>query len=140
MTTRAKTPPPDTRSIYERITIAEARERLRSTKFEPPWGNLDPLISPIVRVFYEEGAETYESCQGGPGHPFPCPTIRFFGGVSEGLRLVSIALAYDLNPTGLSRIYDIVDKELVGPRWEMTFHIPGHEDWFDIRNRVQPEG
>src|ERR1041385_7914962 len=51
----------DMTSVYERVTIEEAKERLRSEK-QPPWDELDPGILPIVKALYEEGIETYESC------------------------------------------------------------------------------
>jgi hypothetical protein len=117
-------------SIYERITIEEAKARLRSES-EPPWGEIDPGILPIVRVLYEEGIETFESCQGGIGHCFPVATVKFHGGISEGMRALAIALAHNLRPTNLRRVYSIQDKEPVGPDWELTFHIPGIKDWRD---------
>lgn len=118
----------DQPSIYERITIEEAKARLRSES-EPPWNDLDPGILPIVKIFYEEGIETYESCQGGPGHCFPEPTVRFCGQIGEGFRALAVALAYNLHPTSLRRVYSIIDKEPVGPDWEMTFHIPDIPSW-----------
>jgi hypothetical protein len=118
------------KSIYERFTIEEAKERLRAGT-EPPWANLDAGILPIVKILYEEGIETYESCQGGPGHPFPDPTVRFHGGVSEGFRALSVALTYNLRPTNLRRVYDIIDKECVGPHWEITFDVPGCPGWYE---------
>ena len=42
--------------------------------FEPP---LDPEIEDIVKILREHGVETYESCQGGPGHSYPRPAVRF---------------------------------------------------------------
>lgn len=117
-----------TPSINKRITIEEAKARLRSG-IEPPWDNLDPGILPIVKIFYEEGIETYESCQGGKGHAFPYATARFHGDISEGFRALSVALTYNLRPKTLCRIYSILDKECVGPHWEMTFHLPDYPDW-----------
>lgn len=116
--------------ICKRITIEEAKARLRSAS-EPPWDEIDPGILPIVKIFYEEGVETYESCQGGRGHAYPYATVRFHGGISEGFRVLSVALTYGLNVRSLSRVYDILDKECVGPHWEMTFHIPECPDWND---------
>jgi hypothetical protein len=110
-------------SIYQRITIEEAKARLRSES-SPPWDEIDAGILPIVRVLYEEGVETFESCEGGDGHAYFEPTVKFHGGISEGYRALAVALQYDLNPTRLRRTYYILDKEPVGPDWEMTFHIP----------------
>ena len=118
-----------TKDIYSKITIEEAKARLRSEKSEPPWDKVDEGIKPILKVLYEEGIETFESCQGGTGHAFPFPTVKFSGGISEGYRAFAIALQYDLRPLFLRRAYYILNKELVGPEWEMTFVIPGLPDW-----------
>lgn len=114
--------------LYRTITIEDAKARLRS-EHQPPWEELDDGILPIVKVFYEEGIETFESCQGGPGHCFPEPTVRFYGGIDQGWKAFHIAVQYNLRPTSLRRTYSIQDKEPVGPDWEMTFHIPGCPDW-----------
>jgi hypothetical protein len=45
---------------------------------------LDPRIAPYVRVLQENGIETFDSCEGGPGHAMPEPTVRFHGPRSEG--------------------------------------------------------
>jgi hypothetical protein len=44
---------------------------------------LDPGIVDFVRVLQEAGVETTESCQGGEGHTYPEPTVRFNGDNSE---------------------------------------------------------
>lgn len=63
--------------------------------FEPP---LDKGIEQYVRILYGAGIETYESCEGGPGHAYPEPTIRFHGDRSGGFRALAIAL--QLPPDG----------------------------------------
>jgi hypothetical protein len=125
------------KSIYQRITIDEAKARLRS-EFEPPWDEIDPFILPIVRVFYLEGIETFQSCQGGIGHSFPEPTVEFSGGMSVGFRALHIALEYDLKPFALRRAWSVLDKEPVGPHWEMTFRIPDCPTW-DWRGDKYPD-
>ena len=40
---------------------------------------LDEGIREAVAVLVANGVETFESCEGGPGHAFPEPTIRFEG-------------------------------------------------------------
>jgi hypothetical protein len=100
-------------------TVAKKRVR----PFTLPKG-IDPDIANEVRVLMENGVETYESCQGGQGHPYPEPTVRFLGGQSEGPRALGIALQNGLSVTTLRRIWAITDGEMVGPYWEMTFHHP----------------
>ena len=82
---------------------------------------IDPGIEKEVRILYGAGVETFESCQGGEGHSYPEPTIRFHGDQYEGFRVFAIAMQYDLKARSLRRTYHIVDGELTGPFWEMTF-------------------
>jgi hypothetical protein len=42
-------------------------------EYDPP---LDPGIRRYVEVLNEAGVETFESCQGGEGHAYPCRTGR----------------------------------------------------------------
>lgn len=83
--------------------------------------HLDKKIKPIVLVLREHGIETIESCQGGNGHAFPEPTVRFRGGKGEGYRALSVALQCGLKVAELRRVWPILDMEPTGPWWEMTF-------------------
>src|SRR5487761_498440 len=83
---------------------------------------IDPGIAHEVRVLWENGIETFESCEGGAGHAFPEPVVRFFGDHTEGLRAVAIALKHGLKPAELRRFWTIEDGEVCGPLWELTFH------------------
>jgi hypothetical protein len=83
---------------------------------------LDREISYAVFVLWSAGIETYESCRGGEGHCFPEPTIRFAGGQEEGLRAVSIALRHRLPVFNLRRFWTVLEGELTGPGWELTFY------------------
>ena len=87
-------------------------------EFSPP---LDKGIKHEVEILVEGGIETYESCQGGAGHCYPEPTVRFCGGRSEGFKALAIALQNELKPSALRRIWQIIDGEPTGPDWEMTF-------------------
>ena len=90
-------------------------------QFDSP---LDAGIASYVITLSKNGIETYESCQGGPGHCFPEPTVRFHGGHHEGFRALSVAAAHGLPIAELRRVWSIVDGEPVGPTWEMTFKRP----------------
>lgn len=91
---------------------------MSEAEYNPP---LDNGIRREVEVLNLSGIETYESCEGGPGHSYPEPTIRFHGGRAEGFKALSIALQNDLLVIGLKRVWCIVDGEPVGPTWEITF-------------------
>ncbi len=99
--------------------MSEAAHKL---EFDPP---LDIGIEPIVRHLASMGIETYESCEGGEGHAFPEPTVRFHGGISEGYKALSYALEAGFNVAELRRVWEILDGELTGPCWELTLTCGG---------------
>jgi len=86
--------------------------------YDPP---LDAGISSEVETLAAQGIETFESCDGGEGHAYPEPTVRFHGGKAEGFRALSIALAEGLPVRDLRRVWPVIDAEPTGPWWEMTF-------------------
>jgi len=88
------------------------------SEFSPP---LDSGIEDAVRVLVDAGIETFESCQGGDGHAFLEPTVRFHGDHAEGYKAVTAALQHGLKVSDLRRVWSVEDGELVGPTWEMTF-------------------
>lgn len=87
--------------------------------YDPP---LDPGVEPYVGVLAAAGIETFESCDGGKGHAYSEPTIRFHGDRSEGFRAIAVALQHDLPVSDLRRIWTIIDGEPTGPDWELTFY------------------
>jgi len=92
--------------------------------FDPP---LDAGIAPYVEVLHAAGVETYESCEsceGGAGHSYAEPTVCFHGRQEEGPRAFAVARAHGLPVASLCRVWDVVDGELVGPTWKMTFAKP----------------
>jgi hypothetical protein len=99
----------------------ENLRRAQESVFEPP---LDQGIREIVITLLANGVETFESCEGGDGHSFPWPTVRFEGAASEGLRALSVALENGLPVDKLHRTWGVLDGALHGPWWEMTFLPP----------------
>ena len=94
---------------------------IKPTKeYDPP---LDPGIKEYVEELGADGIETFESCQGGEGHCYPEPTIRFEGDLSEGFRALAIAMRARWPVNTLRRTWSInADGPAGGPFWEMTFH------------------
>lgn len=84
---------------------------------------LDPGITWIVSILREAGIETYESCEGGVGHAYAEPTVRFHGESAEGFRALSVALENDLPVVSLRRVWSVVDREPTGSTWELTFTL-----------------
>jgi hypothetical protein len=74
-----------------------------------------------VKVLRDGGVETYESCQGGTGHSYVEPAVRFFGGHQAGYQAVGVAMTFGLPIRDLRRFWTCRDGELVGPYWELTF-------------------
>ena len=72
-------------------------------------GQIDPGIRQAVERLQARGIETFESCEGGPGHAYPEPTVAFYGTPEAGWRAVAACLAYGLPVLSLRRVWDVVD-------------------------------
>lgn len=83
---------------------------------------LDENIKRHVQILRGAGIETFESCEGGDGHIFPQPTIRFHGDRSEGLRALAAALQNGLSVCSIQRIWPVIDGEPTGPWWQIVFN------------------
>ena len=86
--------------------------------FEPP---LDPGIVDAVRILRAASIETFESCEGGPGHSYPEPAVRFNGERAEGFRALAVAIQEGLQVAELRRVWRLEDGDPTGPWWELTF-------------------
>ena len=58
---------------------------------------LDPGIAPVVKLLMENDIETFESCQGGKGHCFLEPTVRFHGNRGTGFKVYEILVTNGLD-------------------------------------------
>jgi hypothetical protein len=88
---------------------------------------LDAGIERAVHVLVSAGIATYESCEGGRGHAFPEPTVRFRGDHAEALRAVAAAIDHGLPVNALRRVWGVTNGELDGPWWEVTFRTTARE-------------
>lgn len=89
---------------------------------------LDPGIAPYVDVLSAAGIETFESCEGGEGHSYPEPTIRFAGQREEGFRALAVALQHGFPVRAIRRYWAVIDGEPRGPDWEITFWANDPDD------------
>jgi hypothetical protein len=89
---------------------------------EPEIPGLDPYIAPMVQALRAHRVATYESCDGGPGHSYGEPTVAFRGSYAEGFRALSVAFALRLPVRDLRRVWRVMQGELEGPIWEITFY------------------
>lgn len=89
---------------------------------EEDYPTLDAGIRRAVQVLIDHEVETFESCEGGPGHSYPEPTVRFYGTPEAGWRALGICLAFGLPILALRRVWDVLDRnEPAGPFWEVVF-------------------
>lgn len=82
---------------------------------------LDLGIVRAVKILRDEGLHTYESCEGGEGHCYAVPTVRFYGPPSDGWRALAVCKAHGLPVRSLRRSWDVDDDEPSGPYWQIEF-------------------
>lgn len=100
--------------------MADAAERLC------PGRPIDLGIVRAVVVLDAAGVETFESREGGAGHSYPEPTVRWHGTPADGWRALGVLMTYGLPVRRLSRTWTFdnhgVEKDPDGPYWEATFY------------------
>ena len=101
-----------------RQRYGEAVKVKLSNEFGTP---LDPGIKRAVLVVRAVGVATYESCEGGDGHSYAEPTVRFGGNHAEALRAVAAVLDIGLPIRELRRVWGVTHGELDGPWWDLVF-------------------
>jgi len=98
-----------------------------SHSYEPPARppipfQLDHGIKRTVESLRSAGVETIQSCEGGPGHAYPEPTIEFSGIAAEGWKALAVCLELGLPVCQLRHVWEIHDgSDPAGPHWEITF-------------------
>jgi hypothetical protein len=97
--------------------------RTEKRPFRDDWLTLlDPGVAPYVDALYGAGIKTYESCEGGTGHSYPEPAIRFYGERGEGFRALAIALQHGFPVRAVRRVWTVdTDGHPHGPDWEIAF-------------------
>jgi hypothetical protein len=86
-----------------------------------PIHGLDKGIERWVNLLRAHGVYTWESCEGGAGHAFSEPTIRFNGNYAEGIKALGAALFNYMPVYELRRVWRVSQGELEGPFWDMVF-------------------
>lgn len=86
-----------------------------------PDAPLDVAIARTVWILRSAGVETYESCEGGAGHCYEYPTVRFHGAQGAGWHALSVCKDYGLLVRSLSRVWDVDEGEPSGPYWQLVF-------------------
>lgn len=107
---------------YDARHRANALAKIPPPPSPPVPGKLDRGIKTAVERLQANGIETFQSCEGGPGHARAEPTISFHGTPEAGWRAVSICIAHRLPVDSLRRVWDVLNtNEPTGPHWELTF-------------------
>lgn len=87
--------------------------------YETVEAHLDPGIRDVVRLLLANGVETFESCEGGAGHAFHEPTVRFYGHRDAGFHALAVLQRHGVAVAALRRYWMLTDGEPVGPHWEV---------------------
>lgn len=96
-----------------------------TAKALPPTDSpIDAGIAGAVAILRAGGVETFESCEGGPGHAYPRPTVRFHGQPAAGFHALAVALDHGLPVSALHRLWTIDNGEPTGPYWVIVFSSP----------------
>jgi hypothetical protein len=75
-----------------------------------------------VRILQAAGVETFESCEGGPGHAYSEPTIRFDGAGGDGRKALGVCFNNGLPVFCLRRVWYVKNRNIpAGPDWEIVF-------------------
>jgi hypothetical protein len=82
---------------------------------------VDIGIVRAVRILRTGGILTFESCEGGEGHAFAEPTIKFGGTPEAGWQGIGRLLTYGLPVRRFSQSWSFDFGVPTGPDWEVTF-------------------
>ena len=92
---------------------------------------LDEGIKDAVRILRTHGFKTFESCQGGEGHCFFEPTIRFEGTEFDLIRAYTICELYNLPVYQVRRVFrktsiykdnNSINALPFGEEWDIPFN------------------
>jgi hypothetical protein len=96
-------------------------------KIEPPRregfprDRIDPGILREVEILDRNGVETFESCQGGDGHAFRFPSVRFHGDDAAGWHALAVCFDHGLDVMTLYREWPVSGHIPNGPYWVIEF-------------------
>lgn len=87
----------------------------------------DEEIKPVVELLNRHGFITFESCQGGKGHWFDKPTIRFEGSEFDLIRAYQLCEIHGLNVLDGKRVYtktNVYNEKgaSIGENWDTPFN------------------
>ncbi|MBL7810539.1 MAG: hypothetical protein JNN28_22135 [Saprospiraceae bacterium] len=86
--------------------------------------SLDEGIRDVVVLLNKYGFKTFESCEGGKGHCYDVPTVRFFGDEFDLIRAYELCTIHRMNVAEAKRVYRKTDVYS-----EVTNGVPIGENW-----------
>lgn len=91
---------------------------------------------------YDLDGRNTPSYMGEHEHCYPEPTVDFNGGVYDGFKAFVVAKEHGLEVSAVRREWKVIDGELIGPIWSMTFNrrikplteqeIIDYLDWYEL--------
>jgi hypothetical protein len=130
---------PDALRVAQRLLGEELARRgtdpIWRTRMMPPrwYDQLDTGIRFPVRVLHAAGLETCQSCQGGPDHAYPEPTVDLLGpGLSTGSAALAALEDYGLDVLGVALHWTVVGGLITERIWRVTFRRPYPERADDV--------
>lgn len=88
---------------------------------QPPYENIDLGIRPYVKILFDAGVTTDQSCQGGAGHAYLLPVVEFAGSDADAFYALGVALRHGLPVYELRRCWRMCGTLPMGPHWELVF-------------------
>lgn len=119
-------PPDELVRDRQRLRSLKVRvDKMESEQFDREYGGkggIDCGIYDYVKILKLNGVQTFESCEGGPGHSYPEPTVSFHGTPSAGWRALEICFNHGLPVMDLRRVWSVTDRvDVNGAYWHVTF-------------------
>lgn len=94
----------------------------------PNYETIDEGIREAVKILSENGFDTFESCEGGEGHSFDLPIVRFNGNIKNCKQAYTLCENAGLNILTCERVFRKTpiyasEKEYPsGYRWDTPFN------------------
>jgi len=102
-------------------------ENERTRTYDPP---LEPGIAAAVHALNAAGIVTFTSCEGGPGHAFPEPTVRFGGEltcditISDAITACHVLVDAGLPVHELRHVWTLAELPDFTHFWEIVLFSP----------------
>lgn len=85
------------------------------------YADLDPGIRFAVKVLHAHGIDTCQSCEGGPGHSYPAPTVDMRGSAHEQPAFAALhhLETYGLEVTSVAQVWNVAQGRIHEVVWRV---------------------